>query len=92
MTLVFENRDTVRFQIQEMARVEKLLTELFKPFFTKAQIRFFASADLEKAWQWVEEKSEAKGRHDKQGEKQDDKQGKGKGDKNQRQREAAGAR
>jgi hypothetical protein len=27
VTLVFENRDTVRFQIQEMARVEKLLTD-----------------------------------------------------------------
>ena len=26
-TLVFENRDTVRFQIQEMARVEKLITD-----------------------------------------------------------------
>ena len=27
LTLVFENRDTIRFQIQEMARVEKLLTD-----------------------------------------------------------------
>jgi len=27
LTLVFENRDTVRFQIQEMARIEKLLTD-----------------------------------------------------------------
>lgn len=27
MTLVFENRDTVRFQIQEMARVEKLISD-----------------------------------------------------------------
>lgn len=27
MTLVFENRDTIRFQIQEMARVEKLITD-----------------------------------------------------------------
>ena len=27
MTLVFENRDTVRFQIQEMARVEKIITD-----------------------------------------------------------------
>ncbi len=27
VTLVFENRDTIRFQIQEMARVEKLLTD-----------------------------------------------------------------
>lgn len=27
MTLVFENRDTIRFQIQEMARVEKLFTD-----------------------------------------------------------------
>jgi hypothetical protein len=27
ITLVFENRDTVRFQIQEMARVEKLTTD-----------------------------------------------------------------
>ncbi|MET0728555.1 MAG: DUF3501 family protein [Acidimicrobiales bacterium] len=27
ITLVFENRDTIRFQIQEMARVEKLLTD-----------------------------------------------------------------
>lgn len=27
LTLVFENRDTVRFQIQEMARVEKLITD-----------------------------------------------------------------
>ena len=26
MTLVFESVDTVRFQIQEMARVEKILT------------------------------------------------------------------
>ena len=26
VTLVFENRDTVRFQIQEMARVEKIIT------------------------------------------------------------------
>lgn len=26
-TLVFENRDTIRFQIQEMARVEKLITD-----------------------------------------------------------------
>ncbi len=26
-TLVFENRDTIRFQIQEMARVEKILSE-----------------------------------------------------------------
>jgi hypothetical protein len=27
VTLVFENRDTIRFQIQEMARVEKLMTD-----------------------------------------------------------------
>jgi hypothetical protein len=27
VTLVFENRDTVRFQIQEMARVEKLISD-----------------------------------------------------------------
>ena len=27
MTVVFENRDTIRFQIQEMARVEKLITD-----------------------------------------------------------------
>ena len=27
VTLVFENRDTVRFQIQEMARAEKLITD-----------------------------------------------------------------
>lgn len=27
VTLVFENRDTIRFQIQEMARVEKILTD-----------------------------------------------------------------
>ena len=27
MTLVFENRDTIRFQIQEMARIEKLITD-----------------------------------------------------------------
>lgn len=27
VTLVFENRDTVRFQIQEMARAEKLMTD-----------------------------------------------------------------
>jgi hypothetical protein len=27
ITLVFENRDTIRFQIQEMARVEKLLSD-----------------------------------------------------------------
>lgn len=27
VTMVFENRDTVRFQIQEMARVEKLITD-----------------------------------------------------------------
>ena len=27
ITLLFENRDTIRFQIQEMARVEKLLTD-----------------------------------------------------------------
>jgi hypothetical protein len=27
ITLLFENRDTVRFQIQEMARVEKLITD-----------------------------------------------------------------
>ncbi|MSO87537.1 MAG: DUF3501 family protein [Acidimicrobiia bacterium] len=27
LTLVFENRDTIRFQIQEMARVEKLTTD-----------------------------------------------------------------
>jgi hypothetical protein len=27
ITLVFENRDTVRFQIQEMARAEKLITD-----------------------------------------------------------------
>jgi hypothetical protein len=27
VTLLFENRDTIRFQIQEMARVEKLLTD-----------------------------------------------------------------
>lgn len=27
VTLVFENRDTVRFQVQEMARVEKLITD-----------------------------------------------------------------
>ena len=27
VTLLFENRDTVRFQVQEMARVEKLLTD-----------------------------------------------------------------
>ena len=27
VTVVFENRDTVRFQIQEMARVEKLITD-----------------------------------------------------------------
>lgn len=27
LTLVFENRDTMRFQIQEMARIEKLITD-----------------------------------------------------------------
>ena len=27
VTLLFENRDTIRFQIQEMARVEKLVTD-----------------------------------------------------------------
>ena len=27
VTIVFENRDTIRFQIQEMARVERLLTD-----------------------------------------------------------------
>ena len=27
VTLLFENRDTIRFQVQEMARVEKLLTD-----------------------------------------------------------------
>ena len=27
MTIVFENRDTIRFQIQEMARVERLATD-----------------------------------------------------------------
>ena len=27
VTLVFENRDTIRFQIQEMARIEKLLSD-----------------------------------------------------------------
>jgi hypothetical protein len=27
LTLVFENRDTIRFQIQEMARVERLITD-----------------------------------------------------------------
>lgn len=27
VTLVFENRDTIRFQVQEMARVEKLITD-----------------------------------------------------------------
>ena len=27
VTLVFENRDTIRFQIQEMARVEKIITD-----------------------------------------------------------------
>ena len=27
ITLVFENRDTIRFQIQEMARIEKLITD-----------------------------------------------------------------
>lgn len=27
LTLVFENRDTIRFQIQEMARAEKLITD-----------------------------------------------------------------
>jgi hypothetical protein len=27
MTLLFENRDTIRFQIQEMARVERLITD-----------------------------------------------------------------
>ena len=27
MTLLFENRDTVRFQIQEMARAERMLTD-----------------------------------------------------------------
>lgn len=27
VTLVFENRDTIRFQIQEMARVERLITD-----------------------------------------------------------------
>jgi hypothetical protein len=27
VTLVFENRDTVRFQIQEMARIERLITD-----------------------------------------------------------------
>lgn len=27
VTLLFENRDTIRFQIQEMARVEKLITD-----------------------------------------------------------------
>ena len=27
LTLVFENRETIRFQIQEMARVEKLITD-----------------------------------------------------------------
>ncbi|MBT8240224.1 MAG: DUF3501 family protein [Acidimicrobiia bacterium] len=27
MTLVFENRDTIRFQVQEMARIEKITTD-----------------------------------------------------------------
>ncbi len=27
VTLLFENRDTMKFQIQEMARVEKLITD-----------------------------------------------------------------
>ncbi|MHB8330520.1 MAG: DUF3501 family protein, partial [Acidimicrobiales bacterium] len=27
VTLVFENRDTIRFQVQEMARVEKMVTD-----------------------------------------------------------------
>jgi hypothetical protein len=27
LTLLFENRDTIRFQVQEMARVEKLMTD-----------------------------------------------------------------
>ncbi|MDP1820648.1 MAG: DUF3501 family protein, partial [Acidimicrobiales bacterium] len=27
LTVVFESRDTIRFQIQEMARVEKLITD-----------------------------------------------------------------
>jgi len=27
LTLVFENRDTIRFQIQEMARAERILTD-----------------------------------------------------------------
>ena len=27
MTLVFENRDTIRFQVQEMARAEKIITD-----------------------------------------------------------------
>ena len=27
VTLVFENRDTIRFQIQEMARVERIITD-----------------------------------------------------------------
>ena len=27
LTLVFENRDTIRFQIQEMARAERMLTD-----------------------------------------------------------------
>ena len=27
VTMVFENRDTIRFQIQEMARVERLITD-----------------------------------------------------------------
>ena len=27
LTLLFENRDTIRFQIQEMARIEKLITD-----------------------------------------------------------------
>ena len=27
VTLVFENRDTIRFQVQEMARVEKIITD-----------------------------------------------------------------
>ena len=27
VTLVFENRDTIRFQVQEMARAEKIITD-----------------------------------------------------------------
>jgi len=30
VTFVFENRDTIRFQVQEMARVEKLITDRLK--------------------------------------------------------------